>query len=566
MSSRTLPAPLTPGAAGIALPRHDRQGLAMPHIGARGPRDPGDSPLTAETAPLKPLRSEGIRSAVPLAHPATSPNLIRDEPLPKSTGRRTEVTVPALTTVTQIDPGPKTTVPDLRSVPCNPLDELPSGTVKIPLNLPHGAAWPVLAQVAALSQRPQGCTASADYLAERLTMARETVQRALAEVAPWIVATPAGRRVRRHLAPLAEHIEWARISYRAAAGVGCHPVDGEWIARHNRSLLLELYARLRHAEDTGHRPTATALGAALGVTRVTVQVALATLVEDGWITKVGRGAYATQATILRPVADVAEAPADVLAGSQVMYQPDHTPCISQVTPEAGTLSTNLKQDPFPLAVGVSPAVPACAPTADAERAKPVSEGEQATTKSSDREREQAAEGVLAAFGIVAALPTELIAGMSEADRDKVMRAAEVELVHRSPVALAARVRRRLHAWRGHDIRRPVAVALTVLRRGYNCPRPDCEDHMLPSGHECGACAAIGAEVNHARLEAVAPLASAPSEPMPPAATPTKASPSSQKRERLEFAGDTARGAAAGRAALIAARERQLRTPSRKATA
>jgi hypothetical protein len=122
-----------------------------------------------------------------------------------------------------------------------------------------------------------------------------------------------------------------------------------------------------------------------------------------------------------------------------------------------------------------------------------------------RDQELVALRVLGAVGVVAALPVELLAGMSEAERERVVRVVERELEYRRPEELAVRIRRRLARWQGREVRRPVAVALTVVRRGYDCPRPDCEDHMLPSGFPCGACSEIGRQVNEGRRGASEPL-------------------------------------------------------------
>ncbi|MET8146339.1 hypothetical protein ABZU32_39035 [Sphaerisporangium sp. NPDC005288] len=185
-----------------------------------------------------------------------------------------------------------------------------------------------------------------------------------------------------------------------------------------------------------------------------------------------------------------------------------------------TISKKTKKTKPPLAVGDVPDVPREAGAADAERSRDPGgelpsrpegtavdeEGQEHTAVNdgegrTDAERERLASMVLAAVGVVASLPTELLGAMSEADRDRVVRAVERELEYRAPAELAARIRRRLSHWRGHQVRRPVAVALTVIKRGYDCPRPDCEEHMLPSGHPCGACGEIGRQITEIRQSA-----------------------------------------------------------------
>jgi hypothetical protein len=101
--------------------------------------------------------------------------------------------------------------------------------------------------------------------------------------------------------------------------------------------------------------------------------------------------------------------------------------------------------------------------------------------------------------VMAAIPLEWQMRMSEHERERVLSAIEAEIGKGRTVAeMTARVRRRLAVWHGRQVRRPVAAALTVVRRGYHCPRPECEDHMLPSGHPCQACVIIGAQINEAR--------------------------------------------------------------------
>ncbi|TDD04789.1 hypothetical protein [Nonomuraea diastatica] len=186
-----------------------------------------------------------------------------------------------------------------------PFDELPAGTVKIPLGLPHGAAWPLVAQIAALSQRRAGCTASIGYMVERLGMHPSTIYAGLAAAGAWIITDTSTSITRRFLAPIPDDAAWARISYRAAAGVGCHNVAGVWTPRRNRSLLLELYCRLRRDEEIGRVRDQSGLAKDLQLTDRTVRSLVATLKSDGWITSHRAGrliAYRTHDAPLRVLA------------------------------------------------------------------------------------------------------------------------------------------------------------------------------------------------------------------------------------------------------------------------
>ncbi|MEV4116925.1 hypothetical protein [Nonomuraea sp. NPDC049695] len=126
---------------------------------------------------------------------------------------------------------------------------------------------------------------------------------------------------------------------------------------------------------------------------------------------------------------------------------------------------------------------------------------------------------------MAAIPLPWQLDMSSRDRDRVLAAIESEMAAGKTVTeMTLRIRRRLAVWVGREPRRPVAAALTVIKRGYDCPRPDCEDHLLPSGHPCGACAKIGFEVcqqRHAET-AVAREGQAEVSPAAPLSSPARA--------------------------------------------
>ncbi|MFI6603725.1 hypothetical protein ACIBHX_46480 [Nonomuraea sp. NPDC050536] len=384
------------------------------------------------------------------------------------------------------------------------LAELPCGSVKIPLGLPRGAAWPVVAQIAALSQRAAGCTASIGYLAGRLDLHPSTVYEALVAAEGWVVTETRGRVTRRWLAAIPAGGAWVRISYRAAAGVGCHSVDGRWTARRNRSLLLELYCQLRRDEAIGRVRDQSALAAALAVTDRTVRSLLRTLECDGWITARRSGRLIAWRTHDAPLyvascagtdeqgPDSQEEPErsrnltrnDLGTSGETISEAD---AVQKREPEAGCE----KRDDPPLAVG----------------AAGVGEGGDRDALSRERptdlERQDLQRPrVPGAPSVVTAIPLEWQIRMTADERDRLVGAIEQEMSSgRSVAEMLARVRRRLKPWCGQRPRRAIAAALIVIRRGYDCPRPDCEDHLLPSGHPCGACAELGAEVNRERRTA-----------------------------------------------------------------
>lgn len=398
------------------------------------------------------------------------------------------------------------------------LDDLPEGSVKLPLGLPRGAAWPVVAQIAALSQRVQGCTASIGYLADQTGLSQSSVYAALSDASPWIITK--GRA--RWLAPIPDDVPWARISYRAAAGVGCHSMDGIWTARRNRSLLLELYCHLRRDEALGGVRTQGEIAERLGLSVSALKNLLRTLIEDGWISAAQEGrkvCYRTHDAALRMV--------NTPGRSSSLTGNDQATSVETIKPadwsqKHDTQAGPEKHDFSPLAVGDLQHRKRVDHEALRERPKPGSDSnEQATAEpraffvgrepyllevldlGSSRPPSGLSVRVSGAPSVMCAIPLDWQIRMSESDRERVMAAIEAEMsTGRTVAEMTVRVRRRLAVWRGRQVRRPVAAALTVVRRGYDCPRPECEDHMLPSGSWCGACAEMGARVNRERLAAV----------------------------------------------------------------
>ncbi|WP_424533729.1 hypothetical protein ACOZ38_25670 [Sphaerisporangium viridialbum] len=369
-------------------------------------------------------------------------------------------------------------------LPSLPLDDLPDGTVKVPLNLPSGAAWPVVTQIAALSQRTQGCTASTGYLAERLGLARETIARTLTEASPWIVTAKKGSRRVLRLAPIADSTPWARLSYRAAAGVGCRSVDGTWRPRRNRSALLELYAHLRHDEMTGVHRTAVQLARALDVTDRTVRNLVVTLEEDGWIVpcrKGGRTVHLTREDALRlvPQDDALEPETEVTSNGNR----GHTDPETEVTQKQELEARTLKQDLSLPAVG------------DLQGRKRASGGgalPRGTDETSSDEEDPGTVSGLDISRIYGSLPDELRQAIPGHGMRRVRSAIRAQLAagSRSVDELAARVSRRWVGgeWAGQRIDDPTAVAITLVRLGRPCGNVRCEGGAdLDTGQKCRAC-------------------------------------------------------------------------------
>uniref|UniRef100_UPI003F4944C7 hypothetical protein n=1 Tax=Nonomuraea bangladeshensis TaxID=404385 RepID=UPI003F4944C7 len=373
-----------------------------------------------------------------------------------------------------------------------PLENLPLGTVKIPLTLPRGAAWPIVAQIAALSQRASGCTASIAFLADQSGMSASSVYAALAAAGPWLVTR--GRA--RWLAPLPPDAAWARISYRAAAAVGCRQVDGVWIARRNRSLLLQLYCFLRRDEDTGRLRSQAQLARELQLSISAIKNLLRTLTGDGWISYRQEGRRLRYITHDAPRLPDADKPGSgLLTGNDQGVSPEMIKAADR-TQKHDVQARGEKQDGPPLAVGEVPH------RKSATRDDALTRERLFHSPDADPPQPIRVRGALSAM---TALPTEWLARMTERERERVLAAIETEILKGRTISqMTTRIRRRLLPWCGRWPRRAVAAALTVVRRGYECPRPDCEDHFLPSGRPCGACAEIGAEINLRRLPGASP--------------------------------------------------------------
>ncbi|MFC4116541.1 hypothetical protein [Nonomuraea zeae] len=220
-----------------------------------------------------------------------------------------------------------------------------------------------------------------------------------------------------------------------------------------------------------------------------------------------------------PVPDVASLPLPQTSGPHV---PDLTPPYETPSKEPPSEDPSAK-NPFPLAVG------------GAQHRKDASRNALTRERQINDEPPPAPAVTRPRGGpsVMTALPLEWQLRMSQSERERVLAAIDDELAQGRTIAqLTARVRRRLTVWSGTRPRRAVAAALTVVERGYHCPHPMCEEHLLPSGHPCEACAAIGATMNRQRQ-----LSSASSDAEEPPANSARrhaAEPRDHVRARREF--------------------------------
>jgi hypothetical protein len=135
--------------------------------------------------------------------------------------------------------------------------------------------------------------------------------------------------------------------------------------------------------------------------------------------------------------------------------------------------------PLP-AVGELP-VP-MAPRAAADAAESTSS--RPTSKPSGAVQVQAAE-------LYRMLPERLRERVPEHGSRRVLRTLAAELDQRTAPELAERISRRAEGWqyRAEDAENATAVAITIVRRGYDCPDVRCEDHArLDTGLPCSHCA------------------------------------------------------------------------------
>ncbi|MFI6503724.1 hypothetical protein [Nonomuraea typhae] len=101
-----------------------------------------------------------------------------------------------------------------------------------------------------------------------------------------------------------------------------------------------------------------------------------------------------------------------------------------------------------------------------------------------------------------AIPQKLAEAIPAFGRQRVLAAIAAELAHRTTAELAERIGQRWQHWRWRDdITDPAAVAITIVRRGYDCPDVRCEDqHRLDTGQPCQACAETAAQITRSRLD------------------------------------------------------------------
>ncbi|MCO6011721.1 hypothetical protein NE236_42925 [Actinoallomurus purpureus] len=97
----------------------------------------------------------------------------------------------------------------------------------------------------------------------------------------------------------------------------------------------------------------------------------------------------------------------------------------------------------------------------------------------------------AAVRLFRVLPESLRQRVPEHGSRRVLESLAAELGHRSEIELAERIERRAEPWRYRvdEVTDATAVAITVVRRGYDCPDLRCEDHVrLDTGQPCAHCA------------------------------------------------------------------------------
>jgi hypothetical protein len=217
---------------------------------------------------------------------------------------------------------------------------LPRGggqTVRVPLRLVVGAqyadaALSVYVKIAALSLRPEGCTARVDTIAEYLGMSKSAVERALKQLArpddvDGLVEIPTRRRTykdgrgqsaERYVRPLPADELWVRVPVRAAEALAprllrLHALLAYSTARRIPVTAADLGEMLRH--HTGQRA-----GEHLGERQVRRLVDQ--LEETGWLTvrrregERGRHAYEPNR---HPLRIVTARPLDDGAGAPVIH-------------------------------------------------------------------------------------------------------------------------------------------------------------------------------------------------------------------------------------------------------
>jgi hypothetical protein len=161
----------------------------------------------------------------------------------------------------------------------------------------------------------------------------------------------------------------------------------------------------------------------------------------------------------------------------------HSPLPADSTPQKSpVLDSPVEESPVPAVGADVQVVGPRAAAADAGRSRSKS------TATPRRPRPGAVPST--AVELFRALPEALRTRIPEHGSRRVLRALAAELEHRSVVELAERIASRWEAWRyrPEEITDPTAIAITIVRRDYDCADQRCEDHVrLDTGKPCGHC-------------------------------------------------------------------------------
>ncbi|WP_344866486.1 hypothetical protein [Planomonospora alba] len=336
------------------------------------------------------------------------------------------------------------------------------------------------------------------------------------EGGPWLArSAPRGaKRAVKHAA-----LRLPRLTREAYAAVPAWTLDLVHAGRRRPAGTItpdawRLYALVLLARQE-HRPLEASvgyLGALLGASAATGRRRLAELERVGLVDVVAR---CGGRLLVTPVLDAETAEQTALDYAErgrkttahpsqpVALTPDklrHSPLPGSGTPQKTPVlnSDDLEAPDLPPAVGDVQVGRAAARPADAGEARRSPKKGRPTPKRPRR----GGRGVVhpAAAELYRVLPEKLRSRIPEHGRRRVLAALTAELAARTPAELAERIAGRWQHWRyrPEEIADPTAVAITTVRRGYDCPRPECEDHRLPDGHECSACAEIGRQINEGR--------------------------------------------------------------------
>ncbi|MFI9553173.1 hypothetical protein [Nonomuraea endophytica] len=268
-----------------------------------------------------------------------------------------------------------------------------------------------------------------------------------------------------------------------------------------------LYALMLAASREADRPLETSvgyLGGLLGASPDTGRRRLRDLERAGLVEVTGRRGGRL---LVRPVQDPDEAAATAVTyatqGRRHTSSPSQpralTPGRTGQSPLADAGSPQKSHDhKTPQLDAFLP--PAAGDLQVVDRSSPRSGGKVSPVRARPRAAGDAATARQAAEVYRHAVPATLAQAIPAFGRRRVLAAIAAELAIRTPAELAERIGRRWQPWRWReDITDPAAVAITIVRRGYDCPDLRCEDHhRLDTGRPCAACAQIATEILHRR--------------------------------------------------------------------